>query len=63
MSERARYKAVTTVLVQVLFLNIAVALAKLVLGYLTGAVSVVSDGLPPRRLRAMMFSRRPTPAA
>ena len=45
MSERARYQAVTKVLVQVLFLNIAVALAKLVLGYLTGAVSVISDGL------------------
>lgn len=45
MPERARYQAVTTVLVQVLFLNLAVALAKLVLGYLTGAVSVVSDGL------------------
>jgi cation diffusion facilitator family transporter len=45
VSERARYQAVTTILVQVLFLNIAVALAKLVLGYLTGAVSVISDGL------------------
>jgi cation diffusion facilitator family transporter len=45
VSERARYQAVTKVLVQVLFLNIAVALAKLVLGYLTGAVSVISDGL------------------
>ena len=45
MSERARYQAVTTVLVQVLFLNLAVALAKLVLGYLTGAVSILSDGL------------------
>jgi cation diffusion facilitator family transporter len=40
-----RYRAVAAVLVQVLVLNIAVAIAKLVLGYLTGAVSIVSDGL------------------
>jgi cation diffusion facilitator family transporter len=40
-----RYRAVTAVLVQVLFLNLAVAVAKLVLGYVTGAVSIVSDGL------------------
>jgi cation diffusion facilitator family transporter len=39
-----RYRAVSAVLVQVLFLNLAVAAAKLVLGYLTGAVSIVSDG-------------------
>jgi cation diffusion facilitator family transporter len=32
------------VLLRVLFLNIAVAAAKLVLGYATGAVSIVSDG-------------------
>lgn len=42
MSER--YRAVSSVLVKVLFLNLAVAVAKLVLGYLTGAVSIVSDG-------------------
>ena len=40
-----RYRAVTAVLVQVLFLNLAVAGAKLALGYVTGAVSIVSDGL------------------
>jgi cation diffusion facilitator family transporter len=40
-----RYSAVTAVLYKVLFLNLAVAFAKLALGYLTGAVSVVSDGL------------------
>lgn len=39
-----RYQAVSAVLVKVLFLNLAVAVAKLVLGYLTGAVSIVSDG-------------------
>jgi cation diffusion facilitator family transporter len=39
-----RYRAVSAVLVKVLFLNLAVAVAKLVLGYLTGAVSIVSDG-------------------
>ena len=41
----ARYRAVTAVLVWVLFLNLAVAIAKLALGYLIGAVSIVSDGL------------------
>jgi cation diffusion facilitator family transporter len=40
-----RYKAVAAVLLQVLVLNVAVAVAKLVLGYVTGAVSIVSDGL------------------
>jgi cation diffusion facilitator family transporter len=35
---------VNRVLVRVLFLNLAVAVAKLVLGYATGAVSVISDG-------------------
>jgi cation diffusion facilitator family transporter len=40
-----RYKAVAAVLLKVLFLNLAVAVAKLVLGYVTGAVSIVSDGL------------------
>jgi cation diffusion facilitator family transporter len=45
VAERSRYRAVSAVLLEVLFLNLAVAIAKLVLGYLTGAVSVVSDGL------------------
>jgi len=39
-----RYRAVSGVLLRVLLLNVAVAAAKLVLGYATGAVSVVSDG-------------------
>ena len=39
-----RHQAVSRVLVRVLLLNLAVAAAKLVLGYATGAVSIVSDG-------------------
>jgi cation diffusion facilitator family transporter len=39
-----RYSEVTRVLYRVLFLNLAVALAKIALGYITGAVSIVSDG-------------------
>lgn len=40
-----RYAAVSRVLRRVLFLNLAVAAAKIALGLLTGAVSVLSDGL------------------
>jgi cation diffusion facilitator family transporter len=40
----ARHQAVSGVLGRVLILNLAVAVAKLALGYATGAVSVVSDG-------------------
>lgn len=39
-----RYAAVSRVLVRVLVLNLAVAVAKIVLGYATGAISVLSDG-------------------
>jgi cation diffusion facilitator family transporter len=39
-----RYASVVRVLYRVLFLNLAVAFAKIALGYLTGAVSVLSDG-------------------
>jgi cation diffusion facilitator family transporter len=39
-----RYSEVTRVLYRVLFLNLVVAIAKIVLGYSTGAVSIVSDG-------------------
>jgi cation diffusion facilitator family transporter len=39
-----RYRAVSSVLVKVLVLNFAVAVAKLVLGFVTGAVSIISDG-------------------
>lgn len=42
---KERYGAVAAVLFKVLFLNLAVAGTKLVLGYVTGAVSIVSDGL------------------
>jgi cation diffusion facilitator family transporter len=39
-----RYSAVSRVLFRVLFLNLAVALAKIALGYATGAISILSDG-------------------
>ncbi len=39
-----RYTEVSLVLLRVLGLNLAVALAKITLGYYTGAVSVISDG-------------------
>jgi cation diffusion facilitator family transporter len=39
-----RYSQVSTVLWRVLFANLAVALAKIGLGYYSGAVSIVSDG-------------------
>ena len=39
-----RYTAVTRVLWRVLFVNLAVAFAKIALGYATGAVSILSDG-------------------
>lgn len=39
-----RHEEISRVLVRVLVLNLAVAGAKLVLGYSTGAVSIVSDG-------------------
>ena len=42
MSER--HDAISRVLVRVLLLNLTVAAAKLVLGYATGAVSIISDG-------------------
>lgn len=40
-----RHQEVSRVLTRVLFLNLLVAAAKLILGYATGAVSIVSDGL------------------
>jgi cation diffusion facilitator family transporter len=39
-----RYSAVARVLWRVLFLNLAVALAKIAFGYMGGAISVLSDG-------------------
>jgi cation diffusion facilitator family transporter len=41
---RDRYPAVVRVLYRVLIVNLAVALTKIVLGYATGAVSILSDG-------------------
>src|SRR5512137_2213917 len=41
----ARYSAVSRVLARVLLLNVGVALAKIVFGYATGAISILSDGL------------------
>jgi cation diffusion facilitator family transporter len=39
-----RYAAVAEVLVRVLVLNLAVAIAKIVFGYTSGAISILSDG-------------------
>ena len=39
-----RYSQVVRVLYRVLFLNLAVAIVKIALGYATGAVSILSDG-------------------
>ena len=39
-----RYASVVRVLYKVLFLNLAVALAKIALGSITGAISILSDG-------------------
>ena len=39
-----RYAAVSRVLIRVLFLNLAVALAKIAFGYASGAISILSDG-------------------
>jgi cation diffusion facilitator family transporter len=39
-----RYAAVSRVLIRVLLLNLVVAVAKIVFGYLSGAISVLSDG-------------------
>jgi cation diffusion facilitator family transporter len=39
-----RYRTVSRVLWQVLFVNLAVAFAKIALGYASGAVSILSDG-------------------
>ena len=39
-----RYSEVVRVLYRVLVLNVAVAAVKIALGYVTGAVSILSDG-------------------
>jgi cation diffusion facilitator family transporter len=43
-STRERNAAVSRVLVRVLVLNLAVAAAKIIFGYATGAISILSDG-------------------
>jgi cation diffusion facilitator family transporter len=43
-ARQERYRQVNGVLVRVFFLNLAVAVAKIVLGWATGAVSILSDG-------------------
>jgi cation diffusion facilitator family transporter len=40
----SRYAAVRSVLLQILFLNLAVALAKIVYGHVSGSISIFSDG-------------------
>jgi cation diffusion facilitator family transporter len=40
----SRYAAVSAVLLRVLFLNLAVAVAKIAFGYASGAISILSDG-------------------
>lgn len=44
VSDSDRYRAVARVLVRVLFLNAAVAAAKIAFGYLSGSISILSDG-------------------
>lgn len=43
-SSSSRYADVARVLTRVLFLNLIVAIAKIVFGYLSGAISILSDG-------------------
>jgi cation diffusion facilitator family transporter len=40
----SRYSDVARVLIRVLFLNLAVAIAKITFGYVSGAISILSDG-------------------
>jgi cation diffusion facilitator family transporter len=40
----SRFSSVSRVLLQVLFLNLAVAVAKIAFGYASGAISILSDG-------------------
>ena len=44
MRTETRYSEVRQVLVRILFLNLAVALAKIVFGQLSGSISILSDG-------------------
>ncbi len=40
----SRYTSVRSVLIRILFLNLAVALAKIIFGQLSGSISILSDG-------------------
>jgi cation diffusion facilitator family transporter len=42
--QSSRYSAVSRVLTRVLFLNLIVAIAKILFGYASGAISILSDG-------------------
>src|SRR5262245_13745125 len=44
VASQARYREVRRVLVRIFFLNLIVAVAKIVFGYTSGAVSILSDG-------------------
>src|SRR5688500_4851089 len=44
MRTESRYSEVRRVLVRILFLNLAVALVKIVYGQLSGSISILSDG-------------------
>lgn len=44
MRTESRYSEVRQVLVRILFLNLAVALAKIIFGQLSGSISILSDG-------------------
>ena len=44
MHADTRYASVRSVLVRILFLNLAVALAKIVFGQISGSISILSDG-------------------
>jgi cation diffusion facilitator family transporter len=44
MSPVSRYSDVRTVLIRILFLNLLVALAKILFGHATGTISILSDG-------------------
>ena len=43
-SSSSRYAEVARVLIRVLFLNLGVAIAKIAFGYVSGAISILSDG-------------------
>jgi cation diffusion facilitator family transporter len=44
MRTESRYTEVRTVLVRILFLNLAVAFAKIIFGQISGSISILSDG-------------------